>query len=73
MCEELVGTKVGYDTKLRSTKQRPSMFRSVTRKYSISSGLEDIKFVEKLPNPTTPPIPEFNLPDNESELLRPLK
>ena len=72
MCEELVGTKVGYDTKLRASNKRPSMFLSVGRKYSVSKGLEDTRFVEKVLNPTTPPIHEFNSPDDESE-LRPLK
>ena len=58
---------------MRATNRRPSLFRSVSKRVSVTSGLEDTKFVEKIPNPTTPPIPEYNLPDNESELLRPLK
>ena len=41
-------------------------------KFSITSGLEETRFIEKVPSPTTPPIPELNLPDDENE-LRPLK
>ena len=71
VCEQLIGTKVAYDSKL-STSKRPSMFRSVSRKYSVSGGLESTRFVDKVPNPTTPPIPEVNLP-HEDNTLRPSK
>ena len=58
VCEQLMGSKMIDDNKTRSTKgiRKPSYFRAVPRKLSISTGLQGTTFVEKIASPKSAPI-----------------
>ena len=64
VCEQLMGSKSIDDNKTRSTKgiRKPSYFRAVPRKLSISTGLQGTTFVEKIASPKSAPIQ----PDSDS-------
>ena len=68
VCEELMETKTGYDIHMHRNPSKGDRKTSLlnpfgpSRKNSVSKGLASTTYMNRLPSPKTPPIPEVTAP-----------